>query len=286
MAAFAIGDRQALEQYVRQAAPRYGIDPDAALAVASREGLGGGVGDYGTSFGPWQLHIGGALPSQIGRRGPDYAQRWAWSSDGVNYALRGMASAGAAGLTGAQAVRAIVYGFERPADPASETAGAINALGGDAGAQAVQGWQAPARPGGGGGGGSAQDVGVFSGWSYPWQSSFWNPNDFWGKLWGDVSSTAGATLAIAKTLAFFANPKTWVRLFEGLIGIVLLMFGLYQLGQGGGPDISLGSLARGRHEPGELARGAGRGVSSLARGAAKRSPAGQARRIGKRVGFE
>ena len=48
-------------------APRYGVDPAAALAVAAQEGLSGRVGDAGTSFGPFQLHRGGALPAGRGR---------------------------------------------------------------------------------------------------------------------------------------------------------------------------------------------------------------------------
>ena len=32
-------------------AKKYGVDPKAALAVAAQEGMGGGVGDAGTSFG-------------------------------------------------------------------------------------------------------------------------------------------------------------------------------------------------------------------------------------------
>lgn len=110
--------------YVRQVAPVKGLDPNAVLAVASQEGLGGGIGDSGTSFGPWQLHQGGALPSSVGNLGADVAQAWAWSQDGINYALDQMAGV-AKGLTGTQAVTTIVTQFERPANPQAEIQGAL-----------------------------------------------------------------------------------------------------------------------------------------------------------------
>lgn len=109
--------------YITQRAQQYGLDPAAVLAVASQEGLGGGIGDSGTSFGPWQLHQGGALPASIDLAS---AHQWAWSPEGIDYALRKMASV-AKGLRGQAAIDAIVRRFERPADPDSEVAGAIGA---------------------------------------------------------------------------------------------------------------------------------------------------------------
>lgn len=119
--------------FIMANAARYGVDPAAALAVASQEGLGGGVGDAGTSFGPFQLHVGGALPKGRGRA-------WAESPAGILYALRQMGQV-AGGLTGAAAVRNIVRRFERPADPASEIAGALAAYGN------YSGGKAPGAPG-------------------------------------------------------------------------------------------------------------------------------------------
>jgi hypothetical protein len=76
----------------------------------------GNPGDGNTSFGPWQLHSGGALPSNIGALGPVAAQQWAWSTDGINYALADMArkmNAGAGpNLTGRAAVDAMSRFFE------------------------------------------------------------------------------------------------------------------------------------------------------------------------------
>ena len=118
-----------LPGYVEQVAPKYGLDPAAVLAVASQEGLGGGIGDQGTSFGPWQLHAGGALPPQeYGGPNSPQTQGWAWSTAGVDYALAQIA-ASASGLSGLPAIEAIVTGFERPANPSKEISGAASHYG-------------------------------------------------------------------------------------------------------------------------------------------------------------
>jgi hypothetical protein len=101
--------------------------PRAVLAVAKQEGLGGGIGDNGTSFGPFQLHYGGAYPSGA-PHGAAASQAWAWSPHGIAYAL-GQMKGVAGGQRGAQAVKSIVTRFERPADPASEIQGALAAYG-------------------------------------------------------------------------------------------------------------------------------------------------------------
>ena len=100
-----------------------GLDPNAVLAVASKEGLGGGIGDSGTSFGPFQLHYGGAYPD-FAPQGAAASQAWAWSPSGVNYALDKIQGV-AAGLTGAPAITNIVSRFERPADIPGEISGAL-----------------------------------------------------------------------------------------------------------------------------------------------------------------
>jgi len=104
-----------------------GLDPRAVLAVAGQEGLGGGIGDQGTSFGPFQLHWGGAYPTSAPQGDPAASQAWAWSPEGVNYALGQMGFA--RGMTGKQAVSNIVNRFERPADPGSEIQGALASYG-------------------------------------------------------------------------------------------------------------------------------------------------------------
>jgi cell wall-associated NlpC family hydrolase len=105
-------------QYIAQRARAFGLDPNAVLAIAGHEGLGGGVGDNGTSFGPFQLHIGGAMPSGVSN-----PQQWAWSPAGINYALSRMGAA--KGLTGKAAVTAISTQFERPSNPGAEIADAM-----------------------------------------------------------------------------------------------------------------------------------------------------------------
>ena len=115
---------QNIAQYIAARSAAMGLDPNAVLAVAHMEGLGGGVGDNGTSFGPFQLHLGGAMP-----RGVANPQQWANSPAGIDYALQRIAGV-ARGQKGAQAISSIVSRFERPANPAGEIAGAERAYGG------------------------------------------------------------------------------------------------------------------------------------------------------------
>lgn len=128
-----------LWQWILQGSRRYNLDPRAVAAISFHESGGrfGAVGDGGTSFGPFQLHRGGALPS-------GKTAAWANSRAGVDYALRQMGSV-AAGLQGHAAVAAISRRFERPADPGSEIADAWQHYGNVA-------------AGGGGGGGFGQHL--------------------------------------------------------------------------------------------------------------------------------
>lgn len=48
-----------VDAYVRSRAPAFNIDPNAAVAVRQAESKAGFVGDSGSSFGPFQLHLGG-----------------------------------------------------------------------------------------------------------------------------------------------------------------------------------------------------------------------------------
>lgn len=120
-----LGHQDAVGEIAAGAQSR-GLDPRAVLAVASQEGIGGGVGDGGTSFGPFQLHAGGALPASVWAKGEAYAAAWAWSPAGINYALDQIAKV-ARGLTGTTAINNIVRRFERPANPGNEVAGATAA---------------------------------------------------------------------------------------------------------------------------------------------------------------
>lgn len=115
------------------------LDPQAALAVASAEGLSGGIGDGGHAFGPFQLNnAGGVITGKFPGWSPTQINAWAWSPAGIDYALSGISHV-AAGLRGGQAVSNIVSRFERPADPAGEIQRAIAAYGGH-----ISGGQVPA----------------------------------------------------------------------------------------------------------------------------------------------
>jgi hypothetical protein len=201
------GDAAALARYVQKQAPQYRLDPYAVLAVALQEGIGGGIGDHGTSFGPWQLHQGGAYPAAA-PQGGQAANAWAWSPAGVNYALSRMGSV-AGGLKGKQAVHAIVYQFERPADPASEYAAAVKAL--------------PSSEGGsGGGGGILGDLGKVG----------LNPvaavHEVGGVV-GAAGSAVSATEQVGSFLGKLTDPRIWIRALEIVGGGVILMLGLYLL---------------------------------------------------------
>lgn len=115
---------------ILQALAKYpGLDAKAVLAVASQEGLSGGIGDGGHAFGPWQLNnAGGVITGRFNGQTPGQINQWAWSPQGIAYALSGINRV-ASGLHGAQAVNAIVSQFERPANPGHEIAGALSAYG-------------------------------------------------------------------------------------------------------------------------------------------------------------
>lgn len=128
-----------LVQAVRAQLLKYpGLDPNAVLAVASQEGLSGGIGDGGHAFGPFQVNnAGGAITGMFPGETSSQLQDWATSPAGLNFALQRINSA-AGGLKGSQAVAAIVgnrqlggqyNGFERPANEAGEIARATAAYG-------------------------------------------------------------------------------------------------------------------------------------------------------------
>lgn len=138
--------------YIAQRARALGLDPNAVLAVARQEGLSGRVGDNGTSFGPFQLHLGGAMPRGI--RDP---QAWAESPAGINYALSRINSV-AHGLSGRQAIDAIVSRFERPANIPGEIAGALSDYGKGGSSPALKLSQILSGGGGSGGGGTSLNM--------------------------------------------------------------------------------------------------------------------------------
>lgn len=135
---------------IRRLAPQFGIDPRAAIAVALGEGglvnREGDVGDLagGGSYGPFQLYAKGALPRQyVGN--VRAADNFAWSPQGIRYALGKMREAGAAGLRGPAAIEAIIRKFERPYDPDKSVAAALGRLGSIGGRSAAGSSLPPAR---------------------------------------------------------------------------------------------------------------------------------------------
>jgi hypothetical protein len=222
--------------YIQSRAVTFGLDPQAVLAVASREGLGGGVGDGGTSFGPWQLHAGGALPSSVWSRGPEYAQQWAWSPAGIDYALSSMVKAGAENLSGPSAIDRIVRYFERPANPNAEVAGAITAYHG--GAYKGRGSR-PSSSGGGGGGilsGVTSALGGIGGAiGSGAEAVFVTP---WENVWNSTAGAASSIFDVAKAFLWLANPINWLRAVELMFGFVLMLVGLYYLGKTAGSSSS------------------------------------------------
>jgi len=86
-------------------ARRFGLDPAAVLAYALEESGGswGAIGDQGTSYGPLQMHRGGALGA--------HSAAWAESPAGLIAGMQMMSQTPARGLRGAAAVRAIFQYF-------------------------------------------------------------------------------------------------------------------------------------------------------------------------------
>lgn len=119
--------------YLLQEAARRNLDGDALRAVAMGEGglynREGDIGDLagGGSYGPFQLYAQGMLPKQF-RGNPQRADAWAWSPQGINYALDHIQKV-ASGLRGPAAVEAIIRKFERPADPDKSIRLALSRLG-------------------------------------------------------------------------------------------------------------------------------------------------------------
>lgn len=94
---------------ILNSAKKYQVDPWVALSLAYGEGglNYGAVGDNNSSFGPYQLHVGGALP-------PGKGEAWANSPEGIDYAIRQIASAIGTRM-GRAGIQAGVTNFERPA---------------------------------------------------------------------------------------------------------------------------------------------------------------------------
>lgn len=105
---------------IAQAGSDYGVDVRAIVADALHEGASGAIGDGGLAYGPFQDHLTEFSGRPFYGKGKDnlVVNAWAWSENGIRYSVRQMATGNpsAKGLTGASAVTAIVYGYERPQD--------------------------------------------------------------------------------------------------------------------------------------------------------------------------
>ena len=208
------------------------LDPLAVLSVALHEGLAGNPGDYGkfvnntfvpltpgtaggeyTSFGPFQMHISGALPASVSAQGTTYAQAWANSAEGINYALDGVASV-AKGQQGAQAISSIVTGFERPA--ASDLGGEIAAATSSYTSGATKTISDNALKGvltSGGLGVQSGSVAASVG----------------GAASGAVGAVTGAVTSTGDFLAKISSTAFLIRALEVVGGAILAMAGLYLL---------------------------------------------------------
>lgn len=222
--------------YIRKRATELGLDPEAVLAVATHEGLTvpAQVGDSGTSFGPWQLHAGGRLPPQIFSQGSVYAQQWANSTVGIDYALQGIATV-AKGKQGPDAVTAIVNLFERPrADlRAGEVASSISTY--NQGGAPLTGDYNPA---------SAADWGSTTFGNLPSAAAHAAANVPIGGVLS-INDIIGIPKAAWDALTFpekmFAFLTSW-RFAEIVGGIILLVVGLFLVGRALGVSVPVGPL--------------------------------------------
>lgn len=111
---------------------RKGLDPRATKIVASGEGGlvdrpgTQDIGDLagGGSVGPFQLYAQGAFPRHLRHLPLQARDDWAWSEEGIKYALSRQAGV-ARGLKGEAAINAIIRRFERPKDPDASVRNAV-----------------------------------------------------------------------------------------------------------------------------------------------------------------
>ncbi len=104
-------------KFIIQAAKKHGADPVALLATSLQESGGrfDAVGDNGSSFGPFQFHVGGALPAQFNSNPRAYTDTY----DSFDNRARLFAASKVHGGEGAASI-------QRPADRVGYAA-AVNA---------------------------------------------------------------------------------------------------------------------------------------------------------------
>ncbi len=232
---------QAQIDAIYNGAVQRGLDPLAVLSVAQHEGLSGAVGDNGTSFGPFQLHVGGKFPTTIGGQStqpwtPAAKNAWAWSTAGLSYALDGIAKV-VGPLQGYAAIQKQVTYFENPA--ARLRAGEISAAAqtytslstasqGRSGSgswlgQALGAAESAAGGAAGAVAGAATDT---------WNTILGVPGDIAGLLASPLQAIVAPLVAVEK---FFKNIDTYLLRGGLLVGAALLLIlGLAALGKGQG----------------------------------------------------
>ena len=236
------------------------IDPGAAraeLAVAQMEGWSGEIGDQGTSYGPWQLHKGGAYPRSA-PQDPQAANRWAWSKPGISYADDAMRRAvpNLEQLPPAMQVDQIVRRFERPANPNAEVAGALQKLGGVTPTSGRG-----ARPSSSSGGGGVDSFLGSVAANIPGLGLVWQ-----------AGQGIGSVADFLKVAAWLVNPLTWLRFVEGFFGFLLILAGLYFLAKEGRQAATASRLERvpGVKRTAELVGAGAAAGSSVGRRSVKR----------------
>lgn len=107
----------AQQRYLWRRARQMGLDVSVLKANAAFEGLSGGIGDGGHAFGPFQMNdAGGVLTGKLPAHwSAQQKNNWAWSKQGIDYALRGIKSV-MGNKRGAAAMKALVFRYERPAN--------------------------------------------------------------------------------------------------------------------------------------------------------------------------
>jgi hypothetical protein len=230
-----------LLSYILGEAKAKGGDPQAVASVAYAEGgYYGAVGDSGTSFGPFQLHVGGALPPSVvdnPATPQDERAIWANSPVGVSYGV-GRAVSVSKGKSGSDAIAAMISGFERPADYGQGVAAGLSP---DAAARQTRDYKVasgvygtfkepapgstaailkriytdpPLTPMDPARGGFDPKTG---------KETTTNPPHFTGVL--------GTVQSFADFVAWFGNPRNYVRIGEVILGGILLILGLLMVGR-------------------------------------------------------
>lgn len=211
---------------ITRVAQKHGVDPALALAVAWQESKWNtrAIGDNGTSFGLYQLHRGG----QLGNRTPE----WAYNPENnANQALSVMA--GVARKHPKWSPGEIAVASQRPAyEVRPEYISNVNrwvpqirngTFKPSPGMRPPPGGTMPTAPTG-----STADP-AFS----PWETAG-AVGKFFGDVFGLIGNTGGAAGAAASAIARFVNwlnlPNLAMRIGTGLLGAILLLFGIMLLG--------------------------------------------------------